>query len=191
LSVRRDEADVQLHDRLLAGDDDALAEAYDRWSALVHTLAVRITDDHGAAEEVTQDVFVQLWERPETYDPARGALRSWLCMLARGRAIDWIRRQRTRLRYHASAAIVIEERSAADDVEETVTWETEAKAVRSAVHALPEPQRAAVLLAYYHGRSYREVARDLDIPEGTAKSRLRVALATLAERLTADGIVER
>jgi RNA polymerase sigma factor (sigma-70 family) len=187
--VRPDETDVRLHERILAGDDDALAEAYDRWSPLVHTLAVRITDDHGAAEEVTQDVFVQLWERPQTYDPARGALRSWLCMLARSRALDWMRRRRARIRYHASAAALMD--GPADDVDEAVAWETAAKAVREAVRALPEPQREAVLLAYYHGRTYREVARELEIPEGTAKSRLRVALATLANRLTAEGIVER
>jgi RNA polymerase sigma-70 factor (ECF subfamily) len=187
--VRPDETDVRLHERILAGDDDALAEAYDRWSPLVHTLAVRITDDHGAAEEVTQDVFVQLWERPQTYDPTRGALRSWLCMLARSRALDWMRRRRARIRYHASAAALLD--GPADDVDEAVAWETAAKAVREAVRALPEPQREAVLLAYYHGRTYREVARELEIPEGTAKSRLRVALATLANRLTAEGIVER
>ena len=188
--MRHDETDVRLHERLVAGDDEALAEAYDRWAPLVHTLAVRITDDHGAAEEVTQDVFVHLWERPESFDPSRGALRSWLCMLARSRSLDWIRRRRARIRYHATAAAMLEV-VYSDEVDETVAWETAAKAVREAVRALPEPQRAAVLLAYYHGHTYREVARELEIPEGTAKSRLRVALATLATRLTAEGIVER
>jgi hypothetical protein len=68
--------DVRLRARLLAGDDDALAEAYDRWSALVYSLAMRITADHAAAEDVTQDVFVHLWQHPDRYDPYRGALRA-------------------------------------------------------------------------------------------------------------------
>jgi RNA polymerase sigma factor (sigma-70 family) len=76
-------------------------------------------------------------------------------------------------------------------VDDAITWEAEVKVVRSAVETLPEPQRAALLLAYYQGHTYREVARELEIPEGTAKSRMRVALATVAKRLTAEGIIER
>lgn len=183
-----DETDVRLHERLVGGDDDALAEAYDKWSALVYSLAVRITEDHAAAEDVTQDVFVRLWERPEAYDPGRGALRTWLCLLARSRALDWTRRREARARYHAAAAAAAVEQP---EIDEAVTWQTEAKIVREAVQALPEPQRQAVLLAYYHGHTYRQVAHELRIPEGTAKSRLRLALASLAERLAAEGILER
>jgi RNA polymerase sigma-70 factor (ECF subfamily) len=183
-----DSSDARLHDRLVAGDDDALAEAYDRWSGLVHTVAVRITADHGAAEDVTQEVFVRLWERPQSYDPSRGALRAWLCMNARGRAIDWLRRWGTRGRDHATAVASFDSQA---DIDEAITSETEAKVVRDAVATLPDPQRVAVRLAYYHGHTYREVARKLDIPEGTAKYRLRTALSTLADRLEAEGILER
>lgn len=186
--MRRDRTDELLRDRLVAGDDDALAEAYDRWSGLVFSVAFRVTGDHGAAEDVTQDVFVRLWERPETFDPTRGALRTWLCVNARGRAIDWLRRWGTRGRQHATAAASFGTQA---DIDEGITSETEAKVVREAVDALPGPQRAAVRLAYYHGRTYREVARELEIPEGTAKYRLRTALASLADHLAAEGILER
>lgn len=184
--------DVQLRERLVAGDDEALAEAYERWSPLVHTVALRITADHEAAQDVTQEVFVRLWERPEAYDPDRGALRTWLCAMTRGRALDSIRRRRTRDRHQttAGAAHLATQRSQ-PDVDEVLTWEQEAKAVREAVRALPDPQREAVRLAYFEGHTYREVARVLRIPEGTAKSRLRRALANVAHRLAEEGILER
>jgi RNA polymerase sigma factor (sigma-70 family) len=180
--------DGQLRERLLAGDDDALAEAYDRWSALIYSLALRITADHAAAEDVTQDVFVHLWQHPDRYDPHRGALRGWLCLLARSRALDWLRRRRTQDRCYAAAAVIAPTPAEVDD---GVVWQAEAKAVREAVAALPDRQREAVLLAYYRGRTYREVARDLGIPEGTAKWRLRAALSGLADCLAAEGILER
>ncbi len=188
--MRGDHTDVRLHERLISGDDDALAEVYDAWSTLVYSIAMRITGDHGGAEDVTQDVFVRLWERPEAYDPGRGALRTWLCVTTRGRALDWIRRSQTRNRYQTAAATV----AAGDSqpgVDETVMWHAEAKAVRDAVQALPGPQRDAVMLAFYHDRTYREVARELQIPEGTAKSRLRNGLASLANHLAAEGIIDR
>lgn len=183
-----DETDVRLRERLVAGDEDALAEAYDRWAALVYSLAVRITNDHNTAQDVTQDVFVRLWEQPQKFDPSRGGLRTWLCMLARGRALDAVRRDQARARYHALSAAQRVEHA---DVDEAIIWETEAKIVREAVRALPEPQRVAVDLAYRHGHTYREVARELNIPEGTAKSRLRSALAALANHLEAEGIIDR
>src|SRR5262249_53294879 len=123
------------------------------------------------------------------YDPHRGALRSWLCLLARSRALDWVRRRRrTQDRCHAAAAAIAPMPTEVDD---GVVWQAEAKAVREAGAALPDRQREAVLLAYYQGRTYREVARDLEIPEGTAKGRLKAALSGLADSLAAEGILER
>ena len=180
--------DVRLWQRLLAGDDDALAEAYDQWSVLVHSLALRITGDHAAAEDITQDVFVHLWQHPDRYDPQRGALRGWLCLLARSRALDAVRRRGAQDRCHAAAAAIAPPPAQVDD---GIVWQAEAKAVREAVAALPDRQREAVDLAYYQGRTYRQVAQDLNIPEGTAKWRLRAALSGLADSLAAEGILER
>jgi RNA polymerase sigma-70 factor, ECF subfamily len=182
-----DPTDVRLRERLVAGDDSALAEAYDRWAILVRTVASRILNDEAAADDITQDVFVRLWECPHEFDPARAALRTWLCIVARSRALDLVRRRMVRDR-HVAAAWADREHS---DVDDALIWNTETKVVRDAVRSLPDAQRTAVLLAYYEGLTYREVARRLDIPEGTAKSRLRVALAALADRLDAEGILER
>ena len=99
-----------------------------------------------------------------------------------------MRRDTARARYHAMSAA---QPQPSAEVDEGIIWETEAKIVREAVRALPEPQRVAVDLAYRHGRTYREVARELNIPEGTAKSRLRSALAALANHLEAEGIIDR
>jgi RNA polymerase sigma-70 factor (ECF subfamily) len=184
-----DESDVRLHGRLVGGDDDALAEAYDSWSALVYSIALRITRDTGGAEDITQDVFLHLWERPETYDPQRGALRTWLCVVARGRSLDWVRRIQVRARNQSRIAAMT--MTAEPEVDEALIWQTEAKAVREAVQALPEPIQDAIRLAFYGQRTYRDVALDLAIPEGTAKSRLRRGLSTLADQLAAEGIIDR
>ena len=185
--MRGGNSDVQLHERLRAGDDDALAEVYDRCSPLVYAVAVRITGNRTAAEVLTQDVFVRLWERPEAYRPERGSLLSWLCMAARSRALDWTRRDRVGTQGQADVSA---EQGAW--VDEARGWpEPEVGAVRAVIRALPEPQREAVLLAYYSGCTYREVAGRLGIPEGAARSHLRAALARIADSLAAGGITER
>lgn len=187
--MRAGSSDVRLHERLRAGDDDALAEVYDRCSPLVYAVAVRITGNRTAAEILTQDVFVRLWERPEEYRPDRGSLLSWLCMAARRRALEWTRPDRVGAEAEAAGTTEQGERAWVDEAR---TWpEPEAGAVRAVVQALPEPQREAVLLAYYGGRSYREVAGELRISEATAKSHLRAALARIADSLAAGGITER
>jgi RNA polymerase sigma-70 factor (ECF subfamily) len=184
-----EEADARLRERLIDGDDDALAEAYDRWSGLVHNLAARITCEPAAAEDITQEVFLHLWLRPDSFEPARGSLRSWLCVLARSRALDWVRRRAARARYQLAAA----NRGAVaqPELDDALIWQSETTTVRDAVRLLPADQRDAIELAYYQGYTYREVAAKLGIPEGTAKSRLRLALAAIANRLVAEGIADR
>jgi RNA polymerase sigma-70 factor (ECF subfamily) len=165
--------------RIAAGDDGALASLYDQFSSLVHGIAFRVTCDRGLAEEVVQDVFVCLWERPGSFDPDRGSVRTWLATLAHRRAVDRVRSsERARRRDQASAA----ESSDVAAVDVAAEGEAADRSARlwAAVDALPDDQRAAVRLAYAEGRTYREVARILAIPEGTAKSRLRLALRKLA-----------
>ena len=121
---------------------------------------------------MTQEVFVFLWQHPERFDPSRGSLRSWLGMLAHRRAIDRVRaesrRQKGEARSEPSAPIVNE----ADDYL-TATWLS--GRVRLALAKLPVEQRTVVTLAYYGNRSYRQVADELGLPEGTVKSRMRLA----------------
>jgi RNA polymerase sigma factor (sigma-70 family) len=175
--------DVRLREQLAGGYGQALAEAYDAHASAVYGLAVRITGDQGAAEDIAQEVFVELWRRPERYDPQRTRLRSWLCMIARRRAIDWLRRRGTQDHY----APMLAEPASIAGVEDDVVTASVAKQVRTAVEELPEQHRQVIVLAYYNGLTYREVAKVLDIPEGTAKSRLRSGLRRIAETLSDEG----
>jgi RNA polymerase sigma factor (sigma-70 family) len=176
------ENDVRVRDGLVAGSEQTLAEVYDTYAPLVYGVALNLTRDRGAAEDIAQEVFVDLWRRPERFDPQRGSLRGWLCLIARRRGIDWIRRRRTQ-----QELIRIAMDSASRGFEDDVLVSTARKQVRKAIADLPMPHRQAIFLAYYHGLTYREVAMALSIPEGTAKWRLRSALRRIGEQLTAEG----
>jgi RNA polymerase sigma factor (sigma-70 family) len=170
--------------RLVGNDDAALAEIYDQYSSFVYGLALRVVGDARAAEDVSQDVFVGLWERPAAFDPDRGSLRTWLGTLAHRRAVDYVRREEARRRRaERDAARAV----SAPDVEELATAMVAAERVRAALDLLPSDQRRAIQLAYFGGKTYRQVAEVLGIPEGTAKSRLRLGLRRIAEALEAQG----
>jgi RNA polymerase sigma-70 factor (ECF subfamily) len=133
---------------------------------------------------VTQDVFVAIWEKPAAFEPTRGSLRTWLATLAHRRAVDYVRREEARRRRSirdASRAVPT------PDVEEMALALVTAERVRNALDTLPEDQRRAIQLAYFGGKTYRQVAEVLGIPEGTAKSRLRLGLRRIAGVLEADG----
>jgi RNA polymerase sigma factor (sigma-70 family) len=171
--------DRELVARIAAGDTGALAEVYRRYSGLVYGLARRVTCDAARAEDVAQEVFVYLWRQPGRFDPSRGTLRSWLGVLAHRRSVDVVRREARRSRVEARS----EPELASADVDEAVTAGWIGGRVREAIDKLPAEQREAVVLAYFGGRTYRQVATELAIPEGTAKSRLRLALGKLDELL--------
>jgi RNA polymerase sigma-70 factor (ECF subfamily) len=145
-------------------------------------VALHITRDRGAAEDIVQDVFVELWQRPERFDPKRAPIRGWLCMIARRRGIDWVRSRRTQPDLSLTA-LDLTSPGFEDDVLVTTAYER----VRKAIGDLPMPQRQAIFLAYYQGLTYREVAKALSIPEGTAKWRLRGALRRINDQLMAEG----
>jgi RNA polymerase sigma-70 factor (ECF subfamily) len=170
--------DALLASRLTAGDDLALAEAFDRFGPAVYGAARRVTGDGASAQDVVQDVFVDLWSHPARYDPAAGSLRTYLIVRARHRAVDLVRselRRIARQERHHRLAPGRPASSPGDDVLATDAAAT----IRAAVQALPDSQRRVVELAYFEGLSYREVAAAAGIPEGTAKSRIRLALAKL------------
>lgn len=171
-------AERLLAQRLCAGDESALAEVYDRFGSLVFGLALRVIGDRVAAEDVAQEVFVSLWDKPDRFDPGRGSLRAYLGTLTHRRAVDLIRREEARRRReNRTAREPVTTATIDDDALSGLTSD----AVRTAVAALPVNQRRAVELAYFEGHTYRQVAVVLGIPEGTAKSRLRLALARIAE----------
>jgi RNA polymerase sigma-70 factor (ECF subfamily) len=174
--------DRELVARLAAGEPAALRDVYDRYVGLVFGLARRVLGDDTMAEDVTQEVFVSLWQRPERYDPTRGSLRSWLGLLAHRRAVDRVRaevrRARGETKLDPEPSV-----TASDEVDEELSRAWLAGRIQAALAQLPDEQREAVVLAYYGGRTYRQVAAELAIPEGTAKSRLRLALAKLDDLL--------
>ena len=175
--------DRELAARLAGGDQAALAQIYDCFGALVYGLARRILRDQALAEDVTQEVFLFLWEHPERFDPARGTLRSWLGLLAHRRSVDRVRAEVRVTRSEGRRAAAEPPAPVFIDLDEQLSLGWLADQVRAALDQLPSTQRTAVVLAYFGGRTYREVAAELNIPEGTAKSRLRLALNRLGELL--------
>ena len=178
--------ELELRARLLAGEEAALRELYDQFSPMVYGLALRVTGDRTAAEDITQDVFVHVWERPSSFDPSRGRLRGWLATIAHHRAIDHLRRVKVRRRY---TAVEGGQQPPPPSPEEAAVAAAVATRVRAAIRDLPDPQQAAVVLAYFEGKTFRQVAEILGVPEGTAKSRLRLALRRVADRLRSEGII--
>ena len=171
--------DVSLVARIAVGDDRALQTIYERYSPMVYGLARRVTASTAHAEEITQEVFVYMWQNPDRFDPERGTLRAFLGALAHRRAVDEVRRNTRRTAREdrvGNDASSLEALEIGDDFERSQT----AERVRAAVSSLPEQQRRAVLLAYFGSCTFRQVAEQLGIPEGTAKSRLRLGLGKLA-----------
>jgi RNA polymerase sigma factor (sigma-70 family) len=172
--------------RLVARDDSALGEVYDQYGSFVFGLASRVIGDRTAAEDVVQEVFLGLWNRPDAFDPERGRLRTLLGTMAHRRAVDYVRREEARRRRTERDAAL--EVTISPDVDEMAMALLAAERVREAVDRLPDDQREAIMLAYFGGRTYRQVAEELGIPEGTAKSRMRLGLGRIAEALEKNGI---
>ena len=172
------EADVDLVQRLAAGDRDAVAELYDRHAARVMGLAVRIVRNSSDAEDVVQEVFSQAWRTAPNYQPARGTVAGWLLMMARTRAIDRVRSQRTR-RDAGDGPDLDGLAGDAAPVPDQLIASQEASRVREAMLALPMEQRTAIELAYFEGLTQTDIAERTQTPLGTVKTRIRAALATL------------
>lgn len=165
---------------------EALAEAYSRHSGAVHGLARRILRDEKLAEEITQEVFLRLWNNPEKFDAERGSLRSFLLAHTHGRSVDFIRSESARrTREDRDARLAVGENQ---NVEDEVWDMALAEQVKKALSSLIEGERKAIELAYFGGHTYREVADLLGEPEGTVKSRIRSGMKRLRSELTAAGV---
>jgi RNA polymerase sigma-70 factor (ECF subfamily) len=177
------EALVALIGRVARGEQPALASLYDQTSSLVHGLAVKILRDESAAEDVTLDVYLQVFHQAPSYDPERGSPLGWLLTLARSRAIDRFRSEaRRRLREAPLDTVEATAATAGDPAESALAGEC-ARAVRDAVAALTAEQRRAIELAYYRGMTHTEIAEALGQPLGTIKTRIRTGMLALRDRL--------
>lgn len=170
--------------RSARGDEQAFAELYDATSARVHGLVLRVIRDPAQAEEVTQEVFLQVWRTAARFDEAKGSALAWLMTLAHRRAVDRVRaavavtRQDTS--YHQNSQTLPH-----DSTAEAVEASMEARRVRSALLELTSVQREALELAYFGGYTHTEVATMLDLPVGTAKTRIRDGLIRLRDAMGA------
>jgi RNA polymerase sigma-70 factor, ECF subfamily len=173
-------------ERLLAlvagGSEEAFAELYEEVAAAVFGLVGRVVRNPAQAEEVTQEVFVELWRTATRFDPARGAARSWIMTCAHRRAVDRVRSAERAARRDDLAGRRDQGRPY-DQVAEQVEATLEREQVRRSLDALTDLQREAVVLAYYGGYTHREISELLGVPSGTVKTRLRNGLLRLRDHL--------
>lgn len=189
VDVRRAEADhgTSVRDavalvRVAGGDEAALRQLVDRYGALVHGLALRALGDRGLAEECAQDVFERVWREAASYDPELARVGTWIMAITRHRIVDLARR---RARSAAVPQADVEPAGESPDPAALVARSHAQQAVVEAMAQLPEPQLEVLRLAYFDGLSHGEIAARLDLPLGTVKGRLRLAL----ERLRASTAV--
>ena len=170
------------------GHEKALSELYDRFGRLVFSIAYHSTGDQEGAEEITQDVFIRVWEKASTYRVEQGRVATWLTSIARNRAIDILRHKMVR---PESRSIAWEEFTFFDpadeqDVEGEIELSQLQQRMRRAVRQLPDEQRQALALAYFKGLSHQEIAATLDEPLGTVKTRIRLGMQKLRQMLESE-----
>jgi RNA polymerase sigma-70 factor, ECF subfamily len=175
-------ADITLLERIVARDERAVGELYDRHHRLVFGLILRILRDRSEAEEVLQEVFVLVWTRAETYNVALGSPTAWLVRIARNRAIDRLRANTVRLRAVESAPEPAPSREA--DPESQATRTEQQRAVARALDRLPPEQRVLIEDAYFLGLTQSELADKHKLPLGTVKTRVRSGMQALRQQLT-------
>jgi RNA polymerase sigma-70 factor, ECF subfamily len=175
--------DLELVRRMQQRDEQALQQLYRRYAGLVFRLACRVLD-RAAAEEVVQDAFLTVWRKAYDFDPSRGSFRTWLLTIGRHRMLDEIRARSRRPQTSGDPLLEQIAFSAEDPLPDESLWlEYQRDVISGALAALPEPQRAALRLAFFADLSHEEVARVLNVPLGTAKTRIRSGLRRLERHL--------
>ncbi len=183
--------DAALLERVSARDEDALVAIYHLYGSRVLSLAYRILHDRAAAEEVVQDTFWKLWQRPDLFEPARGVLLAWLYTVGRNLALDRKRRKRRRL-----IELIVENfdfgmRGAAVPEMSALADPMLARRMQAAMDALPADQREVIELAFFRGLSQSEISHELGTPLGTVKTRLRLGISKLREALSCGAGINR
>lgn len=179
-------ADVAALQLIASGDAEGVAGLYDRHAAMVFGLALRVTNDHGLAEDVVQDTFVSVWQSASSFDPARASARTWILTIAHRRAVDAVRRRRQPV---LSLDVNVDEaplRSlpVAPDVWPEVSGRLDGAAIQVALVELPSAQRRSLELAYFNGLTQPEIAALTGAALGTVKSRVRLGLSALRHLLS-------
>ncbi|GAC1616037.1 MAG: sigma-70 family RNA polymerase sigma factor [Candidatus Acidiferrum sp.] len=177
--------DATLVERLLHMDVGAFEQLYDRHSRVVYAVVVRILRQGATAEEVVQDVFLQLWRNASSYDTARGPFLPWLLTLARNRALDHLRLKGEKQRRREEQTEELPPVPVKPNFETSLDEKRQALRVRTAMTALQPQQKKAIELAYFEGLSHSEIAAKLQEPLGTVKSWIRNGLVRLKEGLQA------
>ncbi len=177
--------DARLIDLIIRSESDALAELYDRYNRLVFGLALNAVRDSALAEEITQDVFMRVWDKADTYRSEQGKVITWLANITRHRAIDMLRHQNVRPEGHSLSwdELPFFDPPDSQNIETEVEQGLASLRVRQALSQLPEEQRQALALAYFRGYTQEEVAEALGEPLGTVKTRIRLGMLKLRQIL--------
>lgn len=171
--------DIDLIARIVARDESAVGDLYDRHSRLIYGLILRIVRDRGEAEEILQEVFVQVWTRADTYNVQLGAPIAWLVRIGRNRAIDRLRANTVRARTVEATPLPLP----VESPETRAALSEQERAVARAVAALPPDQRQLIECAYFGGLTQSELAERFGLPLGTVKTRVRTGMTTLRREL--------
>ena len=171
--------DSMLISRIRAGDEDALATLHDRYSQVVYSVALRVLGETSQAEDILQEIFLQLWRNPQTFDSNRGSLGAWLAVITRHRAIDLLRRRRPESDIE-DVIVAVDTR-----LEQTTDRNMAVAKIRAVVERLPAEQRKPLEMAFFEGLTHSEIATKTGEPLGTVKTRIRSALLTLRKALAA------
>lgn len=186
--------DRKMQQRLARGEAAALGELYDRFASLVHGLAHRVLGDEQAADRITRDVFAHVWQHPDTYDPKQGPLRSWVATLTHRLAVQRLRQTETaalaqgdpdnpdatKATHDTHADAPLSSTGSLEELERRVRCASVAARADYIVTSMPAPLRAALELAYFQRRDYRQTAADLGVTEAEARRRLRLGLQLLS-----------
>jgi RNA polymerase sigma-70 factor, ECF subfamily len=165
--------DGHLMSAIRAGNQDAMAQIYDRYSSVVYSVALRVLGDSAAAEDVLQEIFLQLWRNPSSFDASRGNLAPWLAVIARNRALDILRKRRPQSEIEETT-VSVEVDLASDAERKRMTTK-----IRSILRQMPAAQRSALEMAYFEGYSHSEISEKTGEPLGTIKTRIRTGLMLL------------
>jgi len=181
--------DRDLWAALLDQREEALSEVYRRFGQKVYRTAFGVLRRSELAEDVVQEVFVRIWQRPERFDPSRGSLGGFLQLDAHGRSVDLLRSERARADREIREQQLSASSSSPMSLEEEVMKRISSERIRDALETLEADERLPIALAFFQGHSYRRVAEALDLPEGTVKSRIRRGMSRLKELLGEEALV--